>query len=450
MSRRRLLPAVLILLLVPVSQAEAETRRVVVRQGPFTLQPYQVRYTSRDTRNVRSPRLDGYIVRMHARVVNAQGQPMPVQQVMLHHIVYKTRAHRDQVCGGREAFYGTGEENETLSFPPGYGYRIRRGDRWLTGWMLMNHQARRKVAYVEYTAWVDTSRSIQGVRPYWVRATGCHKRRDPIFNVPGGGLPGARFEKSASWTVPQSGRLVAGGSHVHGGSRELRLSQPRCGGRPLMVSRPLYGLPEHPYYNVLPVLHEPGPMATSWLTSAAGIPVRTGERLRVTSIYDGERPHVRVMGIWHLYLAPDRSVGRGCRALPRDVENTLPSVPGRTEPPAVSVPLTGLDATGRATTIDRPVGPIAVGGRRVDLRVDDLAYRVRNLSVPLDATVRWHFHGSSYHDVTLANGPVGFASRWSLRGDSFSQRFTKPGTYRLFCSLHPIAMTQVIDVRATH
>ena len=58
-------------------------------------------------------------------------------------------------------------------------------------------------------------------------------------------------------------------------------------------------------------------------------------------------------------------------------------------------------------------------------------------------------YGRSYHDVTLANGPVGFASRWSLRGATFSRRFTKPGTYRLFCSLHPIAMTQVIDVRAT-
>ena len=449
MARRRLLPALLILLLAPVSQAEAETRRVVVRQGPFTLEPYQVRYTSRDTRKVRSPRLDGHIVRMHSRVVDSQGRPMPVQQVMLHHIVYKTRAHRDEVCGGAESFYGTGEENETLSFPPGYGYRIRRRDRWVTGWMLMNHQAQRRVAYVEYTAWVDTSRRTQGVRPYWVRATGCRNRRDPIFNVPGGGLSDSRFEQSANWTVPRSGRLIAGGSHVHGGSNELRLAQPRCGGRPLMVSRPLYGLPEHPYYNVLPVLHEPGPIATSWLTSAAGIPVRKGERLRVTSVYDGERPHVRVMGIWHLYLAPDRSVTRGCRPLPRDLENGLPSVPGRTEPPAVSVPLTGLDQRGRAITIDHPAGPTIVGGPETDVRVDDLAYRVRNLSVPLGATVRWHFHGSAYHDVTLANGPVGFASRWSLKGDTFSRRFTEPGTYRLFCSLHPIAMTQVIDVGAT-
>ena len=155
------------------------------------------------------------------------------------------------------------------------------------------------------------------------------------------------------------------------------------------------------------------------------------------------------MGIWHLYLAPDSSVPRGCRRLPGDVENALPSVPGRTEPPAVSVPLTGLDQGGRAITIDRPAGPMTMGGPETDVRVDDLAYRVRNLSIPLDATVRWHFHGSAYHDVTLANGPVGFASRWSLKGDTFSQRFTEPGTYRLFCSLHPIAMTQVIDVAAT-
>ena len=118
MARRRLIPAaLLILLLVPVSQAQAETRRVVVRQGPFTVDPYQVRYTSRDTRKVRSPRLDGHIIRMHARVVDSKGRAMPVQQVMLHHIVYKTRAHRDEVCGGAEAFYGTGEENRDAQVP---------------------------------------------------------------------------------------------------------------------------------------------------------------------------------------------------------------------------------------------------------------------------------------------------------------------------------------------
>jgi plastocyanin len=58
----------------------------------------------------------------------------------------------------------------------------------------------------------------------------------------------------------------------------------------------------------------------------------------------------------------------------------------------------------------------------------------------------WRFRGSVDHDVTLASGPVGFASPSMQRG-SFSYRFTKPGTYRLFCSLHPARMTEIVTVR---
>lgn len=48
--------------------------------------------------------------------------------------------------------------------------------------------------------------------------------------------------------------------------------------------------------------------------------------------------------------------------------------------------------------------------------------------------------------MTLASGPVGFASRWSVRGQVYERRFDEPGTYRLFCSLHPVDMTQVVTV----
>ena len=433
-------------LLAMAPSADAAVRKVVVRQGPLELNPYEVRYTSKATRAVRAPRLDGYVVRMRARVVDRAGAPVPVQRVMLHHVVYKTRAHRDTVCGGGEAFYGTGEENQALELPPGYGYRIRRRDRWYTGWMLMNHRSTTQRAYIEYTAWVETDRRLRAVRPYWVRATGCDHARDPIFNVPGGRRPGARFAKSASWTVPRSGRLVAGGAHLHGGALALSLSQPRCGGRPLMVSRPLYGLPDHPYYNVLPVLHEPGPIATGWIESARGIAVRRGERLRVTALYDGERPHVRAMGIWHVYLAPGRAPRRRCGPLPRDLSNELPPTPGRLAPPPVTVPLTGLDPSGVAVPIDRPPGPVESPGKRARVVVGNRSYSVRNLAVPLGGTVSWSFRGLGYHDVTVADGPRGFASRWSLRGERYSKRFRVPGTYRLFCSLHPVEMTQRIDV----
>jgi hypothetical protein len=441
-----LLAAITATVLQLPATADAAVERVVVRQGPLTLSPYEVRYTSRTTRNVRAPRLDGYVVRMRARVVDADGRPIPVRRVMLHHIVYKTRARRDSVCGGSESFYGTGEENQELRLPRGYGYRIRRGDRWLTGWMLMNHRSKSDRAFIEYTAWIETSRQLRSVRPYWLRATGCRHPRDPIFNVPGGGGRGATFERSASWTVPRSGRLVAGGAHVHGGARALSLSQPACGDRSLMLSRPLYGLPDHPYYNVLPVLHEPGPIATSWVTSRTGIPVGAGDRLRVTAAYDAERPHVRVMGIWHVYLAPGRAPRRRCAALPGDLRATLPEVPARTRPPVVQIPLVGLDSSGQAVPIDRPPGPVVEGGPRTTVVVGERSFSARNLTLPAGASVSWRFRGSGLHDVTLANGPVGFAVPWSKRGDSYTRRFAVPGAYRIFCSLHPIEMTQAIDV----
>lgn len=434
------------LVLVLAAPANAAVEKVVVRQGPLAMNPYEVRYTTQSTRSVRAPGLDGYLVRMRARVVDEAGTPIPVQRVMLHHVVYKTRGRRDPVCGGSESFYGTGEENQELRLPPGYGYRIRRRDRWMAGWMLMNHRAAPDRAYIEYTAWVETSRRLRGVRPYWVRATGCEHPRDPIFNVPGGRRRGARFAKTASWTVPRSGRIVAGGSHVHGGALALRLSQPRCRNRALMVSRPLYGLPDHPYYNVLPVLHEPGPVATGWLTSRGGIAVAKGEQLRIRSVYDGERPHVRVMGIWHLYLAPARAPRRRCERLPGDLEQTLPSVPHRASPPAVTVPLVGLDPSGQAVTIDRPPGPTVPRGRRVAVTVGDRSFSIRNLAIPTGASVTWRFRGSGLHDVTLANGPIGFGVPWSERGHVYTRRFSVPGAYRIFCSLHPIEMTQAIDV----
>jgi plastocyanin len=49
--------------------------------------------------------------------------------------------------------------------------------------------------------------------------------------------------------------------------------------------------------------------------------------------------------------------------------------------------------------------------------------------------------------VTLASGPFGFSSLFLRAGRTYTQRFMRPGTYRLFCSLHPVLMHEVVDVR---
>lgn len=450
-----LVVALVVIGLVTAAPAAARIKTVTVRHGPFTLDPYQVRFTSRANRWVRAPRMNGFITRMYARVVDARGRRMPVRRVMLHHVLYKNMGRspgdrpQEAICGYTgESFYGTGEENQPLRLPPGYGYRIHKRDRWQIAWMLMNHRNSRQRAYIRYRVRIETSRRLRPVTPYWVRATGCNGATDPIFNVPGGGPPGSTVSRSTVFSLPRAGRLIAANGHVHGGSKQVTVSQPRCGDRPLMTSRPLYGLPSHPYYNVLPVLHEPGPIATSWGETATGIPLGAREPLRVTSYYDGELPHTRVMGIMHLYVDHHAPAQSSCGPLPADLQNrVLKGVRGRRNPPRITVPLTGLGPTGRARTILAPPGPLRWFDGDATVQARDTSFGTRNLSVPLGALVRWRFHDRRLHNVTLANGPRGFGSR-NRRGGSYSRRFEAPGTYRVFCSLHPIDMTQRIEVRS--
>jgi plastocyanin len=165
----------------------------------------------------------------------------------------------------------------------------------------------------------------------------------------------------------------------------------------------------------------------STFSSAEGIPVAAGDKLRLTATYDDSLPHVRVMGIMLLYLVPGTvSRCQGVPALPADPESS-PSAP-----PRITVPL-----------LVQPKGPAIPS---LSSYVGDFQFARGRVTIRRGATFTWRFIGPSLHDVTLANGPVGFASP-SVTAGHYRFRFTVPGTYRLFCSLHPALMTQVVIVR---
>ncbi len=68
------------------------------------------------------------------------------------------------------------------------------------------------------------------------------------------------------------------------------------------------------------------------------------------------------------------------------------------------------------------------------------------MRVKRGATLNWQFSGQELHNVTLANGPIGFGSP-NLDGDrTFTQRFTRNGKYRIFCALHPVQMSERVVV----
>ncbi len=117
-----------------------------------------------------------------------------------------------------------------------------------------------------------------------------------------------RHRRPTSAHACSRSRRPAGSSppaaHLHGGAQSLELNQPRCKDRTLVVNRPAYAPAGDPLYKVRPLLHEPDPKNISWWQSATGWPIAKGEKLEVTAAYDNTRPHTRVMGIEHIYVAP--------------------------------------------------------------------------------------------------------------------------------------------------
>jgi hypothetical protein len=426
----RILGLAAVLALVSPASALAETLTLTLRvPNPITIGPYGV---VQGEALAPSPKVDGYVVGMSATLVDAAGAELPIQNVMLHHVVFGKLGARDYTCStytgydGRsrpafaERFYGLGEERTEIAFPPGYGYANRASDLWGMVYMLMNHRNVRDTVYVQYTVRYVVGEPLVPVRPVWLDVRNC--RSDPIFSVPGTGPVFSTYAQDAEFVMPESGRLVAGGAHLHGGGLRLELTNTTCRTN-VFTSEPTWGLPV-----IKPVMHENGPKHMTTFASAAGIPVAKGDRLRLNAVYENSLPHTRVMGIMLVYLAPEPV--SPCAAAPPLAPDSL-SRPGA--PPRVVLPL-----------LRRPNG--RVFRDLLGTWAGDFRYGHDRLNVRRGTSFRWRFLGRERHDVTLASGPVGFASP-SVSSGSFSFRFSRPGTYRLFCSLHPTRMTQIINVR---
>ena len=444
MARRRLTSltfAVAVLLALP-SPAAAALKTYSLRYGPVAMAGFNVSFPRGV---VRTPRVNGYIVRMHADLVDREGRRVTIRDVMLHHVLFSQRraAGVNWQCAraDKEAFYGTGEENQSLRLPPGYGYPITRDSRWDMKAMLMSHSLRRLDVYVRYRVTVRTGRRLTPVHPFWLRVKGCG--RSVAYPIQGGGAPGSTDRRDFGWRVPYNGRIVAVGGHLHGGAKNMWLSQPRCGNRRLLDTHPLYGMPDNLYYRARPILHEPGPVDTRYFLSRGGIPVVRGEILRQSATYDAEHPRWGVMSTMHLYLAPDNGVRRGCARLPRARElEKFRQV--RRRPPYVPVPLTGVNNDGHTYTITESPFPVQPLNDRAVIRVGNGGFSPPHVSLPAGARVTWRFV-DGVHNVRLASGPrlVGTQSRTG--GRSEPGVFPAPGHYELFCTLHPITMHAVVE-----
>lgn len=443
---RRIAPGILIgaaSALALAGSAQAKVQTLTMKAGPFEVGGYQVELQG-NRLLVPAPQIDGYITDMSTDVVDVNsGKAVPINRIMLHHIVFAKVRPAEK--GGVQPFYGDGEERAKMDLPPGYGYPIAKGDTWGWVWMLMNHKPTTDRVYIRYTMRIVTGQALKPVIPLvWDTS---HGRQALVFDVPGGGPSGSLDVRTANRTVPVTGRLVAGLGHVHGGARDLTMTQPACGDRVLYRSAPTWGSSTHPFYRVRPVLHEPGPINMTQFQSAKGIGLRAGEQLTVTSRYDNERPHTRSMGLLLAYLSPDSSVGGSCSSIPSDYKVLKTSIKGRSRAPAAKIRIYDWNGTGTAREVFGPPGAVVISPGNADVDVRDFAYAAGNLSVPVGSTVRWTFNDPILHNVTVADGPEGFSSDRLSNGASYSKTLTRPGTYTFFCELHPVGMVQRVIVR---
>jgi plastocyanin len=453
------------------ASAATETYTGYVPTG--TIGPYEVKQAVDFP--VPSPPTGGYITKMETDIVGlADEQPVPISRLMLHHIVFASIGKPDSTCHGQgflgfdsrpdplagvpiQRFYAAGEERAKLALPDGYGYENAANAPWGMTYMVMNHRNVPDSARIKYTVTYETApydggTPPTGVTPWWLDVKDC--RADPIYNVPGAkNRKKARKKKakhvfSRDYTIPQGGRVVGGAGHVHGGAYRLTLTQPECDNRQIAASNPTWGQPDHPFYTVRPVLHEPGPINMSAFQSGTGLPVGAGGKIRLNSIYDNALPHTRVMGIYVLFVAPATPGTDSCDPLPGDVQNFSTDQPGRRgKPIPYTIPLTGLDANGNAVTIRKPPGKLkrAKSGASVD--VEDRFFDKANVLLKQGGKLNYRFTGNELHNVTLANGPLGFGSDNLDGGRTFTQKFKRSGTYRLFCGLHPVQMSQRVVVK---
>jgi hypothetical protein len=360
-------------------------------------------------------------------------------------------------------------------------------------YMFMNHRAQTDDALIEYKLTVaPPAAGLTPVRSYWLDVGNC--ATDPIYNVPGIPQPlaapkckkvgkdaksGARKKaakcrkiakkrkqeaaampteatdlRTKDVRIKQDGVIVSGAGHVHGGAEKLTITKPGCNNLEVADSLPTWGNPDHPFYNVKPVLHEPGPIGMSGFMTATGIPVNQNQTIRVNSLYDDLQPHTRVMGIYVIYVAESPgsvSPAQECGDMPLDAEYTpgTNGVAGRSTPVPFTVPLVGLDSQGNAVNIDGPPGAFRnLGGLSGNVVVGERFFSEPNLKVKPGTTLTYQISGGESHNVTLANGPEGFGSPTTFGSAiNFSQTFTRPGTYRLFCAWHPVQMHERVVVQ---
>jgi plastocyanin len=89
--------------------------------------------------------------------------------------------------------------------------------------------------------------------------------------------------------------------------------------------------------------------------------------------------------------------------------------------------------------------PATRAPRRFTLSQKNKTFQPHLLAVPLGSTVDFPNNDPIYHNVFSLSGPQPFDLGLYRAGETRPRTFTSPGTYRVFCNIHP-QMTAIVVV----
>jgi plastocyanin len=79
-----------------------------------------------------------------------------------------------------------------------------------------------------------------------------------------------------------------------------------------------------------------------------------------------------------------------------------------------------------------------------EVKIDNFSFTPQTLEIAAGATVTWTNHDDVPHNVVSTDKI--FKSKTMDTDEKFSYTFSKPGTYKYFCSIHP-RMTATVVVK---
>jgi len=279
------------------TDAHAATYTREVRYGPFTMPAATDAVAGKTFTQlklaVQRPCIDCYLTSFTPDLVYADGTRATLETgAMLHHVVFASQFHSDATCGGAwlglagERFFASGNERTAISFPPGYGYRVRWYDSWNMLIDLMNHTATEQTVYLKVTyTYRPPWESVRRVKPVWLDIDQCG---DSEYAIPAGSS-----DEHWDWNVNVPGRVIAAIGHVHGHGVAVETTNESRGGESICRSE---ATPDpKDVHNVLS------------MTTCKGDPLATigrSETVRLHSIYQSAHAADDVMGIMLLYVNP--------------------------------------------------------------------------------------------------------------------------------------------------